>query len=312
MSGRDPHRLLRWYPPAWRERYGEDLLAYLEDEFGSGRPPLRARLSLLAGGARERARGFGLVGDSAPAPQRVRAGALVVLWAWTAFVVGGSAFAKGSEHFDSVLPPAGHRVPDLAYTLLQATSSSAAALVLAGALLAVPAVARYLRSGGWAALRGHVLRAAASTVATVAVAVPLSVWAHHLSAHDRNGGLPGYTVLFLTFGALFALTLGLWTATAVAAARRVSLTRTVFVAEAALAVAVAASMAVMVAATAVWWAAITSDQGSLVAAAGRGSAASPLQPVLALAAALMLVAASFGAAGVVRIVGSWGAADRGV
>lgn len=43
-------RLLRWYPPTWRDRYGEEFAAYLEDAHPSGRLPWRARLSVVVGG----------------------------------------------------------------------------------------------------------------------------------------------------------------------------------------------------------------------------------------------------------------------
>ena len=42
-----------------------------------------------------------------------------------------------------------HHVPDLAFTVLQAMAGAAGILVVAGALLAVPAFVRFLRTGGW-------------------------------------------------------------------------------------------------------------------------------------------------------------------
>ncbi len=45
MAPARPNRLPRWYPPAWRERYGEELLLYMQDSFGPGKPPQPARLS---------------------------------------------------------------------------------------------------------------------------------------------------------------------------------------------------------------------------------------------------------------------------
>ena len=54
-------RLLRWYPPAWRDRYGDELVALLEDELDGAAPDVRLRLSLAASGIRQRARWSGLV-----------------------------------------------------------------------------------------------------------------------------------------------------------------------------------------------------------------------------------------------------------
>ena len=49
-------RVLRWYPSAWRRRYGRELVALLEDTYGDRPLPLRCRLSLIHSGTRERGR----------------------------------------------------------------------------------------------------------------------------------------------------------------------------------------------------------------------------------------------------------------
>ena len=51
-----PARLLRWYPRAWRERYGGELAALIQDDLDEGRPAWRLRLSVIGGGLRERGR----------------------------------------------------------------------------------------------------------------------------------------------------------------------------------------------------------------------------------------------------------------
>ena len=48
--------LLRWYPKAWRERYGEEFLALVEDTLGGRRPGWRLRLGVVLAGLRERGR----------------------------------------------------------------------------------------------------------------------------------------------------------------------------------------------------------------------------------------------------------------
>ncbi len=159
---------LRWYPQSWRARYADELVTLLDDEYGASLPP-QVRISLVTGGLRQRARQSGLTGDSAPAPDAVRAGALVVLVAWTIFVIAGASLAKFSEHFDEALPhdTGAHRVPDLAFTVLQTAAGVAGVLVIAGALLAVPTFVRFLRAGGWGSVRGHFSRALACTALTV-------------------------------------------------------------------------------------------------------------------------------------------------
>jgi hypothetical protein len=56
VKPRIAQRLLRWYPPAWRHRYGEELMALLEDTYGTGPLPRRCRTSLFRSGMIERAR----------------------------------------------------------------------------------------------------------------------------------------------------------------------------------------------------------------------------------------------------------------
>jgi hypothetical protein len=297
---------LRWYPRSWRARYGDELSALLDDEYGRS-VPARIRLSLVSGGLRQRAGQSGLTGDAVPAADGVRAGALVVLAAWTAFVVAGASFAKFSEHFDEALPHSlgAHHVPDLAFTVLQAMAGAASILVVAGALLAVPAFVRFLRAGGGVSVRGHFLRALTATVVTIAVTVPLLVWANHLPSHQPNGGIHWSGVLFLAWTALIVITLTLWTVLAVAAARRIELSKAVLTTEAILAVAIAVAMVTMVVATAVWWGAMAKDAPAFLNASPAGLPGSSWDILLVATVALMVLAMSTAAVGVVREVRLW-------
>ena len=57
MNPRDARRVLRWYPVAWRRRYGEELIAMLDDTYGAaGELPRRTRMSLIRSGLTERIR----------------------------------------------------------------------------------------------------------------------------------------------------------------------------------------------------------------------------------------------------------------
>ena len=38
-----PASLLRWYPRVWRERYGSELVALIQDNLNEGRPAWRLR-----------------------------------------------------------------------------------------------------------------------------------------------------------------------------------------------------------------------------------------------------------------------------
>jgi hypothetical protein len=50
-------RALRWYPRAWRERYGDELLALVEDYSENGRLRFRDRLDLVRAGLQMHRRG---------------------------------------------------------------------------------------------------------------------------------------------------------------------------------------------------------------------------------------------------------------
>jgi hypothetical protein len=52
----DVSGVLRWYPASWRRRYGEELIAMLEDTYGDDKPPRRVRMSLLRSGLMQRIR----------------------------------------------------------------------------------------------------------------------------------------------------------------------------------------------------------------------------------------------------------------
>ena len=296
MTGRA--RLLRCYPPAWRERYGDDLAAYLDDTY-AGRLPLRAASSLVAGGVREWVRFIRASFAALPAAGRVRAGALIVLAGWAAFVVAGSGFAKISEHFDSSLSARSRIVPDIAYAVVQDVATVSGLIVVIGLVLAVPALLRLLSSGGWPVIRRHVMRAAVASAVTAGTTIAVAAWAHQLSAAQRNGGNAGYAALFLAWAGLVAVTVALWTVAVIGTARRLTLPRPVLIAEGALATALTLGMLIMLVAAAVWWAAMASAAPSFFGGApGIGAA---WTPQLLATATLMVAGLASAAVGVVRI-----------
>jgi hypothetical protein len=56
MNPRDARRVLRWYPAAWRRRYGKELIAMLDDTHGDDELPRHARMALIRSGLIERVR----------------------------------------------------------------------------------------------------------------------------------------------------------------------------------------------------------------------------------------------------------------
>jgi hypothetical protein len=86
-------RLLRWYPRAWRERYGDEFLAMVEDGLDGRRPGWRLRFGVVGAGLRERARRVlpaalrRMTADADPPPPLPRLGLLAIM---------GSAIVSGS------------------------------------------------------------------------------------------------------------------------------------------------------------------------------------------------------------------------
>ena len=196
-SHTDPSGMVRWYPAAWRERYGDEMAALIEDQLGDQTPTLRFRLSIARAGLRERAIGSAIVGRSAAPSERARTGALIVLGAWSAFVIAGASFSKLAEHF-SVVVPAPHRaLPWTAFQVVQIAALIAASLFAVGIVMALPAVSRFLRAGGWSTVSRSVLRSAVLGGAAAASTIGLAVWAHAISSAQRNGTDPGYGVAFV-------------------------------------------------------------------------------------------------------------------
>ena len=296
-------RLLRWYPPAWRERYGDELTALLEDELDGAAPGFRLRASLALAGIGQRARSSGLVGDGGDASLRLRSGALLVLAGWAVLLVGGAAFAKASEHFTSARAAGSLGLARGAYAAVATLALVCCVPVLVGAVLALPATMRFVRGGGWPAVRRRATVAAAAVVGLGAATVGLATWAHHLDAHARNGGDATYSVAFLAWCALVAVTLGFVIAAATAVARRVALTGSVLRAEGTLAMVVAVLVAAVTAATGLWWAAMARGAPWFLVGSRPGTTPSPVTVQLALIEGCLVVAtlvAGYGAARTAR------------
>jgi hypothetical protein len=225
-------RLVRVYPRSWRERYGDELLALLEAE------PLtwRARLNVIAAGIRERLR------SSGPAELRM-------LWAWSLFVIGGMAFQKTSEHWQSVVPGADRRIPTAAFDTVEAAAVIGSAAVLIGIALIFRASVRDLGRSGWIAVRRPIVVASTVTLIGGSALIALSL------DHD--------IVAASVFIAFALLSLFAWTHAASVTARRLPVLRF----HRYLALVVGATMLVMTAAAAVWFGAVTAHAPSFVGAA---------------------------------------------
>jgi MFS family permease len=297
--------MLRWYPSGWRARYGDEFAAMVEDDLGGRPPTLRYRRSIARSGLKERLRGAGLVGDSVPPPERVRGGAFIVLCAFALFVITGAGFAKISEHWDQSISRGPRHVPAVSFNLLASLAGGCAVAVMLGAVAVLPTFLRFLRDGGWTAIRRRVLWAVAATLGTAATTAALAIWARHLTYHQRNSGFGWYQLLFAAFVILFAVTVATWTAVAVSATRRLSLGSGQLKAAGALAVAVALAMPAMTAAAAVWWASMATTAPWFLAGTAPGSSPSPVAANLLVVLVVMTIASMVGVLGSLRVVRSW-------
>lgn len=250
-------------------------------------------LDVVRAGLVQRLRASGLAGDELAPVEQLRAGVLLVLCAWSAFVVAGCCFAKFSEHWQAVTPESARDLPATAFDVVLQAAELASAAVLLGIAVALSAFVAFLRDGGWQSIRRHILRATALTAVTLALSGLLVIWAHHLSHAERNGENWLYGTFFVLWGLFVAGSIALWTAAAVAAARRIHLAPRRLRLEAGIAWFVTAAMFVMTAGAALWW-------GSLAAAGGGHSAVQTVSPQLLAITLTMLLATSVAVAGSAR------------
>jgi hypothetical protein len=302
MSNRRDSLWLRSFPPAWRDRYGQELAALIaqlnEDESATwqvGRDLVRA-------GACERLRGWGFGRDLSPQRQ-AKSGTLLVLVAWVMFAVAGIAVQRFSEHWQQFTPMSAHEPAADAFQALLVAALVGSVLVVTGGAFALSRVLTFLRRGGWTEIRFPVLRAAFTSLIAIAVTAGLVVWAHRLNGLQRNGRDPLYGLAFALGGLLVIACLSAWTAVVVAIARRIELPAIVLKVEAVLALGVSLTMLAMSVATILWWATIATRAPWALHELPVGTAASGLVPQLLAAIALMSAAtvlAGMGASNALR------------
>lgn len=297
--------LLRWYPEQWRARYGAEFVALMEDDLSGRKPTVRFRISIAFAGLRERGHQVGLSGDGAPAPERSRTGSLLVLCAWTAFVIAGISFTKLAEHFQQAVSGETGALSTAAYDTVFVLAILGGVLVVTGAALALPAFMSFLRAGGWPTIRGHVHRGLLASALALGALVSVRYLAQGLTVAERNGSDAWYSAAFLSCAAVVVATIWLWTGAAVAIGRRLVLPVAVLRAEAILAVFVAAAMVLMTSATALWWAAVASGASWFLQGVRPGTTASSFDPNLVVTMSLMLIAVAIAGYGVERISRSW-------
>ena len=141
-------KLLRWYPRAWRERYGEEFLAMIEDGLDGRRPGWRLLLSVVWAGLRERGHQVRLASQrGVPARARRRRTGMGDVFG------GGIRLSVLPDDFRASPSPARAWRATVVLDAVIALAVLGGVAVLAGVLLALPTFARSLRADGWPQIR---------------------------------------------------------------------------------------------------------------------------------------------------------------
>lgn len=240
--------LISLYPEAWRDRYGDEMRALLQDSPLT----LRGTLDLLRGALLAHLRPL----PGSAAAVRARTTVAQVLGCFIVFCAFGAGFAKTTENFDV----AEHLHPLLGHAhaiILAAALGAGTALLLAAAPLALVALSRAQRTRDPRLLTLVAVLPAAGVLAAAAVGA-LALWSH---AHPRTGA-GSLLVLGLCAAALLVAGVACWAAPR-AILRRIAVPRGAYaVALPALGLA-SLGMAAVTAATGVFLAGLVVDAPAL-------------------------------------------------
>lgn len=310
MSADPFQQVLRWYPPRWRSRYGDEMAALLEDTYASASDvPRRERVALARSGLAERVREADLVGSTGGGAARVRAGAILVLCGWSLFLVAGATFARFADNWLAGTRTADRWVASSGYDAVALAGAVGSAVVAVAAFIVLPGFVRFLRAGRWLEVRRPVFSAVVATVVASALFGAAVGWAHHLSAYERNGGRPAYGVLLVFVGVSAVVAIASATAAAVAVARRIEVSDRRLRVLGVLALGLTALMALVLAGSLTWWISeALQAPGVIRSGLGNGIpfASSSVPPTLLASAILMVLGLLLAVWGSVRVAGPLG------
>lgn len=171
-----PAGLLRWYPPAWRERYGEEFTELLLAEFAEQPRSWRRTGNVILSGLLARLSGLGLTGFGLSAADQARASLATLGGAAAAFLIFGLAMlAQLAVGWQWAMPRDPATTSGLAL-MTAAIMVLLLLLVLAAAPVAWAAAAALLRSGTGRAARR---RLAGPVAFVLAGGIALVAGAHH-------------------------------------------------------------------------------------------------------------------------------------
>ena len=252
-----PARLLRWYPRAWRERYGDELLALIQDTLDEGRPTWRLQLSVITGGLRERGH---QAGQAIRAAIKRPSG----LDLWAKMLAAGSMVAILPQNLSESPPPARGWQAVAAFDAVLAAVALTGAVVVASGLAALPALVRFLRAGGWPKIRRRVATAGGATVVAGGGLAGLVLVSGSRSPAQLDASW-AYLVGFLATGLAVTAAIGLWAIAAAATARHLTLAPRVRSAQLMLGAVAPFAVTVTLVTLDLWWS-VTQAPGWLVVA----------------------------------------------
>jgi hypothetical protein len=241
-----PANLLRWYPRAWRERYGQELLALIQDTLDEGRPTWRLRLGVIGGGLRERVHQAGRAARAAAVKRRASGNLGGTM------LIAGSIIAVLPENLSQSPPPARGWEAVAAFDAVLAAVALTGAVVLASALLALPALVRFLRAGGWPKIRRRIAWAAGATAVAGGALASLILMSGARSPAQLDAS-SAYLAGWLATGVAAAAAILLWTIAATATARRLALRPRVRAVQLVLGAVAVIMVTVVLAALTCWW-----------------------------------------------------------
>jgi hypothetical protein len=182
-AARRAERLLRWYPKAWRSRYGEEFAELLIADIGERPRSLTRTADVVRGGIVARMSAAGLCGCTLEASAQVRASLTLLGWCAAIFVGFGAAM------WSQLTIGWQWSEPDTAATTVAMVVMSAA--MLAFGALALAAAVPVLWSAGSRLARGRRQGLLGPIVLVVACAVIMFVAGRHFgNGWPGTGGHP--------------------------------------------------------------------------------------------------------------------------
>ena len=311
MSREAERVVARWYPASWRDRYGEEIVALLDDTYGDQRVPRGARWALARQGTTERLRASGLAGRSVARETRLRAGAVSVLAAGTLYVVAGSIFAKFIEHWDAATPVRLRALPAAAVTGAQVGAALGAAAALVAVVVSWRALGRHVSERGVREVVATVTPAIVAGLVALASSLAMVLWAHRLSDAQRNLTDARYQWAFVAWCAVLVACLVAAVFSGARLARRLEYRALERRRVTQLVVVTTVAMLVVLASTLAWWVQMARHaRGFWDLGAARGwTSAYPLPLVVSVT--MMGLGAIVALYGATRTVQAWRESPRG-